>query len=120
MSRRRRISSAFSNSGWAWAYFPWASRAIRLLIHGIGRLVGDSILVRHRGHPAQRLEAPLRVHRLEVLRPLDPRPQGEQFLGLRNRLVPAIGLQGLVDLLVQFLARFSSSPVSLRNPGAGG
>ena len=75
----------------------------RLLIHGLGRLVGDSILLRHRGHPAQRLETPLRVHRLEVLRPLDPRPQGEQFLGPRNRLVPAIGLQRRLDGLVQLL-----------------
>ena len=82
---------------------PLGVEGFRLLIHGLGRLVGDSILVRHRGHPAQRLETPLRVHRLEVLRPLDPRPQGEQFLGPRNRLVPAIGLQRRLDRLVQLL-----------------
>ena len=145
VSRRRRISSAFSNSGWACGVLPLGVEVgrqvvvavggvgvvvgeqaaadlqrlleqrlglgvlplgvegFRLLIHGIGRLVGDSILVRHRGHPAQRLETPLRVHRLEVLRPLDPRPQGEQFLGPRDRLVPAIGLQRRLDGLVQLL-----------------
>ena len=82
---------------------PLGVEGFRLLIHGIGRLVGDSILVRHRGHPAQRLETPLRVHRLEVLRPLNSRPQGEQFLGNCDRLVPAIGLQRRLDGLVQFL-----------------
>ena len=47
-------------------------RGFRLLVHADGRLIGDAILVRHRGHPAQGLETPFGVHRLIVLRPLDP------------------------------------------------
>jgi hypothetical protein len=61
------------------------------------------ILFRPPGEPAQRLDAPAFVHCLEVLRPLDLCPQGEQFLGPRNRLAPAIGLRGFVDLLRQLL-----------------
>ena len=79
---------------------PLGMESFRSLIHPVGRPVGGAILRQHRADLAQRLFAPLRVHRLEVLRPLDSRPQHEQFLGLRDRLVPAIGLQGLVDLLV--------------------
>ena len=82
---------------------PLGVEGVCLLIRGIGRLVGDSILVRHRGHPAQCLETPFLVHRLEVLGPLDPRPQAEQFLRRRDRLVPAIGLQRCLDGLVQLL-----------------
>ena len=44
VSRRRRISSAFSNSGWAWAYFPWASRLHRQVVvagGGVGVVVGE-------------------------------------------------------------------------------
>ncbi len=82
---------------------PVGVEARRLLIHGPGRSVGDSIVVRHRGHPAQRLETPLRAHRLEVLRTLDSRSQGDEFLRSRNRLVPAIGVYGIVDLLPQLL-----------------
>ena len=85
---------------------PVGIQGPRLLGHGTCRLVSDTILLRHRGHPPQRLEEPLLAYSLEVLRPLDPRPQGDQFLLLRNRLVPAIGLQGLVDLLVQLLGSF--------------
>ena len=44
MSRRRRISSAFSYSGWASAYFPWASRLRRhvvVTVGGVGVVVGE-------------------------------------------------------------------------------
>ena len=82
---------------------PLGVEGYRLLIHGIGRLVGDSILVRHRGHPAQCLETPFLVHCLEVLGPLDPRSQREKFLSLRNHVVPAIGLLRRLDGLAQLL-----------------
>ena len=85
---------------------PLGVERVTLPIHVIGRLIGDSILVRHRGHPVQGLDTPLRVHRLEMLRPLSPRSQGDCFLCPRNRLVQAIGLQGLVDLFNQLLGSF--------------
>ena len=72
-----------------------------MLVHRTDRLVSNAILLRHRGHPAQGLESPIRVHRLEVLRPLGPRPQGEPFAGSGNRLIPTVGLQRRPDGLVQ-------------------
>ena len=95
---------------------PLGVERFRLLRHGARRLVGESILIRHRRHPPQCLETPLRAHRLEVLRPLDPRPQGEQFLGPGDRLAPAIGRSAASMALSNSSARLASSPVSLINP----
>ena len=76
---------------------------VRLPVQGIGRLKGDSIFAWHGGHPPQRLETPVLVHRFEMLRPLDPRPQGEQLLAPGDRLIPAILPHGLVNLLLELL-----------------
>ena len=48
VSRRRRISSAFSYSGWAWAYFPWAFEVVRQVVvadGGVGVVVGEQAAV---------------------------------------------------------------------------
>ena len=42
------ISSAFSYSGWAWAYFPWASEVGRQVVvagGGVGVVVGEQAAV---------------------------------------------------------------------------
>ncbi len=83
--------------------FPPGQEGFGVVIRGLGRLVGDAIRLRHWGHPTQPFEQPLRVDGLEVRRTLNLRPQGTQFLGLPNRLVPAIGLQCRFDGLVQLL-----------------
>ncbi len=80
--------------------FPLGNERVRLPLQGSGRQVRDSIVVRQRGHPPQRPQPPLFVDRVEVLRPLNSPPQCEQFLRPRNRLLPAIGLLSLADLLV--------------------
>ncbi len=85
---------------------PFGLEGLRSLIDGNGKSENDSILALHRDHPAQCLEAPVGIDRLEVFRPLGTHPQGDQFLRPSYRLVPAIGVQGLVDLLTQLLGSF--------------